>query len=97
MSSARWGDDPNLRSLLGDQGAAGFRALFDGYPELVGVLWALRDDDEGRIRDFSFGYGNQAMMRAFRISPDTARRSSSPTSIWMPATGWLRSCATTSA
>ena len=30
-------------ALLGEQGAAGFRALFDGFPELVGILWALRD------------------------------------------------------
>ena len=73
MSSGRWGDDPKLRALLGDQGAAGFRALFDGFPELVGVLWALRDD-QGEIRDFAFGYGNPAMLRAFRISPETASR-----------------------
>lgn len=73
MTSERWGDDPKLRSLLGDQGAAGFRALFDGFPELVGVLWALRDGD-GRVQDFAFGYGNPAMLRAFRISPETAER-----------------------
>ena len=73
MESTRWGDDPKLRALLGDQGAAGFRALFDGFPELVGVLWALRDGD-GHVQDFSFGYGNPAMLRAFRISPETAER-----------------------
>ena len=38
----QWGEDPKLVALLGEQGAAGFRALFDGFPELVGVLWALR-------------------------------------------------------
>jgi signal transduction histidine kinase len=73
VSSERWGDDPRLRALLGDQGAAGFRALFDGFPELVGVLWALRDD-AGQVEDFSFGYGNAAMLRAFRISAETAER-----------------------
>jgi signal transduction histidine kinase len=73
VPSDRWGDDPKLRALLGDQGAAGFRALFDGFPELVGVLWAIRDDDR-RIVDFAFGYGNPAMLRAFRISADTAVR-----------------------
>jgi signal transduction histidine kinase len=73
MPAERWGDDPKLRALLGDQGAAGFRALFDGFPELVGVLWAIRDDD-GAIVDFAFGYGNAAMLRAFRISAETAER-----------------------
>ena len=68
-----WGDDPKLRALLGDQGAAGFRALFDGFPELVGVLWAIRDDS-GRIEDFAFGYGNAAIMRSFRIPAATSER-----------------------
>jgi len=69
----RWGDDPKLRALLGDQGAAGFRALFDGFPDLVGVLWAIRDGD-GRIEDFAFGYGNPAMLRGFRMPPETPER-----------------------
>jgi signal transduction histidine kinase len=73
VPAERWGDDPKLRALLGDQGAAGFRALFDGFPELVGVLWAIRGDD-GAIVDFEFGYGNPAMLAAFRISPETAQR-----------------------
>jgi signal transduction histidine kinase len=30
------------------------------------VLWAIRDDD-GRVVDFSFGYGNPTMMRRFRL------------------------------
>ena len=60
-------------ALLGEQGAAGFRALFDGFPELVGILWALRAED-GRIVDFSFGYGNPAMIRGFRVPPETAER-----------------------
>jgi signal transduction histidine kinase len=68
-----WGDDPKLRALLGDQGAAGFRALFDRFPELIGVLWALRDE-AGRIQDFTFGYGNPAMLRGFRIPPETPER-----------------------
>src|SRR5215208_785154 len=73
MRVDRWGDDPKLVALLGEQGAAGFRALFDGYPEAVGVLWALRDDD-GRIEDFAFGYGNPAIMGGFRIPAETRDR-----------------------
>jgi signal transduction histidine kinase len=69
----RWGDDQKLRALLGDQGAAGFRALFDGFPELVGVLWALRNAG-GKIEDFTFGYGNPSIMRSFRIPPETRDR-----------------------
>jgi signal transduction histidine kinase len=69
----RWGDDPRLVAFLGPQGAAGFRALFDGFPDLVGVLWALRDD-EGRIVDFSFGYGNPSMLRRFRLPAATPDR-----------------------
>ena len=68
-----WGEDANLVEVLGEQGAVGFRALLDGFPEPVGVLWAMRDDD-GRIEDFAFGYGNPAMLRAFRIPPATADR-----------------------
>ena len=63
----RWGEDPRLVEVLGEQGAAEFRALFDGFPEAVGVLWAIRDGD-GRIVDFSFGYGNPTILRAFRLS-----------------------------
>jgi signal transduction histidine kinase len=66
----RWGDDPRLVELLGEQGAAGFRALFDSFPDAVGVLWALRDEG-GRIRDFAFGYGNPSMLRSFRLPPST--------------------------
>ncbi|MGH2803686.1 MAG: sensor histidine kinase [Thermoleophilaceae bacterium] len=68
-----WGEDARLVALLGEQGAAGFRALLDEFPEAVGVLWALRDD-EGRIRDFAFGYGNPSMLRSFRLPPSTAER-----------------------
>jgi signal transduction histidine kinase len=63
-----WGEDPKLVELLGAQGAAQFRALFDAFPEAVGILWAERDDD-GRIVDFSFGYGNPSMLRSFRVPP----------------------------
>jgi signal transduction histidine kinase len=65
-----WGDDPKLVELLGAPGAAGFRALFDGFPDLVGVLWAVRDAD-GKIVDFTFGYGNPAILRAFRLPAAT--------------------------
>ena len=66
----RWGEDPKLVALLGEQGAEGFRAVFDGYPEALGVLWALRDST-GRIFDFAFGYGNPSMLRIFRLPPST--------------------------
>jgi signal transduction histidine kinase len=69
----RWGEDPKLVALLGEQGAAGFRDLFDGYPEAVGVLWAVRDAS-GRIEDFAFGYGNPKMMDGFRIPAATRDR-----------------------
>ncbi len=68
-----WGADPKLVSLLGAQGAAEFRALFDGYPDPVGILWALRDL-EGTIVDFAFGYGNLAMMAGFRLPAATPDR-----------------------
>jgi signal transduction histidine kinase len=61
-----WGTDPKLEALLGTRGAEGFRALLDGFPEAVGVLWAIRDD-AGRVVDFSFGYGNPTMLRRFRL------------------------------
>jgi signal transduction histidine kinase len=66
-----WGEDPQLDALLGEQGAARFRQVFDGYPDGVGVLWAIRDDG-GRIVDFEFGYGNPTIMRMFRL-PRTQR------------------------
>ncbi|HEX2125301.1 MAG TPA: histidine kinase dimerization/phospho-acceptor domain-containing protein, partial [Thermoleophilaceae bacterium] len=69
----RWGADPRLVALLGEQGAAGFRALFDSFPDAVGVLWALRDG-RGRIVDFAFGYGNPSIMRRFRLPADTRDR-----------------------
>lgn len=73
VEAERWGEDPKLVALLGQQGAAEFRALFDGFPEAVGVLWALRDDD-GRIVDFTFGYGNPSILRSFRLPPATRDR-----------------------
>ena len=68
-----WGEDPKLVQLLGVQGAAEFRALFDGFPEAVGVLWAVRDAG-GRIVDFTFGYGNPSILRAFRLPAATRDR-----------------------
>jgi hypothetical protein len=53
----RWGDDPKLVALLGEQGAAQFRALLDGFPEAVGSYG---------------GYGNPSILRAFRL-PAAAR------------------------
>jgi signal transduction histidine kinase len=69
----RWGEDRKLVAVLGEQGADGFRALFDGFPEPVGVLWAIRDA-EGRVVDFEFGYGNPAMLRGFRLPAQTPDR-----------------------
>ena len=68
-----WGEDAKLVDALGEQGAAGFRALLDGFPEPVGVLWALRDGG-GAIVDFTFGYGNPTMLRSFRIPAETPDR-----------------------
>jgi signal transduction histidine kinase len=68
-----WGEDPKLVDLLGVPGAVEFRALLDGFPEAVGVLWAVRDAS-GRIVDFRFGYGNPTMLRAFRLPAATRDR-----------------------
>jgi signal transduction histidine kinase len=66
-----WGEDPYLDALLGEQGAGRFRTVFDGFPDGVGLLWAMRDDG-GRIVDFEFGYGNPTIMRMFNL-PRTQR------------------------
>jgi signal transduction histidine kinase len=68
-----WGADPKLVEVLGTRGAAQFRALFDGFPDAVGVLWPV-SDGEGPIVDFSFGYANATMLRAFRLPPATGDR-----------------------
>jgi PAS domain-containing protein len=68
-----WGEDPGLTAHLGAQGAAAFRAMFDAFPEAVGLLWAIRDDG-GRIVDFDFGYGNPAIMRTFSLPRTQAGR-----------------------
>ena len=67
-----WGEDGKLVEALGERGAEGFRALLDGFPEPVGVLWAIRES--GGIVDFSFGYGNPTMLRGFRIPAETPDR-----------------------
>jgi signal transduction histidine kinase len=69
----RWGADPRLEAFLGAQGAAGFRALLEDFPDPVGIVWPLRDDD-GVIRDFALGYGNPAMLRAFALPAATRDR-----------------------
>jgi hypothetical protein len=61
-----WEADPGLTAHLGPQGAAAFAAMFDAFPEAVGLLWAARDEG-GRIVDFDFGYGNPAIMRMFGL------------------------------
>jgi signal transduction histidine kinase len=61
-----WDDDPKLVALLGEQGTRALRALFDAFPDAIGLLWSIRDD-AGRIVDFDFGYGNPAIMRLFDL------------------------------
>jgi signal transduction histidine kinase len=68
-----WGEDAKLVEALGEQGAGGFRALLNGFPEPVGVLWAVRDGT-GAVVDFTFGYGNPTMLRSFRIPAATPDR-----------------------
>ena len=68
-----WGEDAELVDVFGEQGAAELRALLDGFPELVGILWAVRDADD-RIVDFAFGYGNPTMVRRFRLTAQTPDR-----------------------
>lgn len=68
-----WGVDDNLVALLGELGAAEFRALFDAFPDPVGILWSLRGED-GAIHDFAFGYGNLAMLSGFRLTAATPDR-----------------------
>jgi signal transduction histidine kinase len=63
---ASWDDDPKLVAVLGEQGTRALRALFDAFPDAIGLLWSIRDD-EGRIVDFDFGYGNPAIMRLFDL------------------------------
>jgi signal transduction histidine kinase len=73
VKAEAWGEDPKLVAVLGEQGAAEFRALLGGFPEAVGVLWAIRDE-AGRIVDFSFGYGNPTILHAFRLPASTRDR-----------------------
>jgi signal transduction histidine kinase len=68
-----WGEDPPLTALLGPQGAGAFCAMFETFPEAVGLLWSIRDG-AGRIVDFDFGYGNPAIMRMFRLPRTQAGR-----------------------
>ena len=68
-----WGVDECLVALLGERGATEFRALFDAFPDPVGILWALRGED-GQIVDFAFGYGNLAMLSGFRLHAGTPDR-----------------------
>jgi PAS domain-containing protein len=66
-------DDPRLTALLGEQGARALRALFDPFPDAIGLLWAIRDE-HGRLVDFEFGYGNPAIMRLFDLPRPQAGR-----------------------
>src|SRR3954467_6503983 len=68
-----WAAAPPLVALVGRQGAAAFCAMFETFPEAVGLLWAIRDAAR-RIVDFDFGYGNPAIMRMFRLPRTQAGR-----------------------
>ncbi len=68
-----WGEDAKLVALLGERGATEFRALLDGFPDAVGLLWAIREPD-GTVVDFDFGYGNPSMLRGFRLPAGTPDR-----------------------
>ena len=61
-----WGEDPSLDALVGAQGAAALRAMFDRLPDAMCLLWALRGAD-GTIEDFKIGYSNPAIMRLFAL------------------------------
>jgi len=66
MEPEAWDEDPKLSALLGEEAAHRFRQMFDGFPDGVGLLWAIRDES-GRIVDFDFGYGNPMIMRMFQL------------------------------
>jgi signal transduction histidine kinase len=68
-----WPEDRKLIELLGEVGAEQFRAWLDNFPQAVGILWAKRDGD-GRIVDFTFGYGNPAILRAFSLPAASAEK-----------------------
>jgi signal transduction histidine kinase len=68
-----WPEDRKLVELLGAVGADQFRAWLDNFPDSVGILWAIRDEG-GRIVDFSFGYGNPAILRAFSLPASSAEK-----------------------
>jgi signal transduction histidine kinase len=64
-------EDPLLDELLGVQGSAAVRTMLHGYPQPVGLLWAVRDA-AGRITDFEFGYGNPLILELFAM-PENQR------------------------
>jgi signal transduction histidine kinase len=63
--------DARLDALMGTQGAAALKEMFDRFPQGVGLLWPIRDE-HGAISDFEFGYGNRAILRMFSL-PGTMR------------------------
>ena len=73
FDAERVGRGSEARGAPRRAGAAGFRAVLDGFPELVGVLWAdpRRRRADRRLR---FGYGNPAMLRSFRLPAATRDR-----------------------
>jgi signal transduction histidine kinase len=68
-----WPEDRKLNELLGETGAEQFRAWLDNFPQAAGILWAKRDE-AGRIVDFTFGYGNPAILRAFSLPAASAEK-----------------------
>ena len=70
--SEPWGDDPKLVELLGRRARRAFVRCSTASPR----RWApgaVRDAD-GRIVDFTFGYGNPSILRAFRLPAATRDR-----------------------
>jgi len=64
-------EDSTLDDLMGAQGSAAVRAMLHDYPQPVGLLWAVRDED-GQITDFEFGYGNPRILELFAM-PENMR------------------------
>jgi signal transduction histidine kinase len=64
-------EDPALDELMGVEGSAAVRTMLHGYPQPVGLLWAIRDGD-GQITDFEFGYGNPRILELFAM-PENMR------------------------
>ena len=66
-------EDPTLDALCGVQGSLALRAMLHSFPQPIGLLWAKRDD-QGRIVDFEFGYGNPRILSLFAMAENNRGR-----------------------